>query len=207
MATIINAKTSAGGLAITPDTSGVIEFQSAGTTKAGVNATGLTGDGSQLTGLPAGGKIAQVLSATKTDTFSTTSATYVDVTGLSVAITPAATSSKIYVMVTISGSGQSGFKYRIVRGTTGISVGTGSMSNRIPTTGGGSNRNYNELSNPSSNFLDSPSTSSAVTYKVQVYANDNDGVTTANINKTGNDTDNNVTPRTTSTITVMEVAA
>ena len=56
MATIINAKTSAGGLAITPDTSGVIEFQSAGTTKAGVNGTGLTGDGSQLTGISSGGK-------------------------------------------------------------------------------------------------------------------------------------------------------
>ena len=54
MATIINAKTSAGGLAITPDTSGVIEFQSAGTTKAGVNGTGLTGNGSQLTALTSG---------------------------------------------------------------------------------------------------------------------------------------------------------
>ena len=53
MATIINAKTSAGGLAITPDTSGVIEFQSAGTTKAGVNGTGLTGNASQVTALNA----------------------------------------------------------------------------------------------------------------------------------------------------------
>ena len=52
MATIINADTS-DGLKLTSDTSGLIEFQSAGVTKAGVNATGLTGDGSQLTGLPA----------------------------------------------------------------------------------------------------------------------------------------------------------
>ena len=50
MATTINADTS-NGLKITSDTSGVIEFQSAGTTKAGVNSTGLTGDGSQLTGI------------------------------------------------------------------------------------------------------------------------------------------------------------
>ena len=49
MATTINADTS-NGLKLTSDTSGVIEFQSAGTTKAGVNSTGLTGDGSQLTG-------------------------------------------------------------------------------------------------------------------------------------------------------------
>ena len=52
MATIINADTS-DGLKLTSDTSGLIEFQSGGVTKAGVNATGLTGDGSQLTAIPA----------------------------------------------------------------------------------------------------------------------------------------------------------
>jgi len=51
MATIINADTSA-GLKLTSDTSGLIEFQSGGVTKAGVNATGLTGDASQLTAIP-----------------------------------------------------------------------------------------------------------------------------------------------------------
>ena len=54
MATIINADTS-DGLKLYSDLSGEISFQSAGVTKAGVNATGLTGDGSQLTGLPAAG--------------------------------------------------------------------------------------------------------------------------------------------------------
>jgi hypothetical protein len=53
MASKINADTS-GGLKLTSDTSGVIEFQSAGTTKAGVNGTGLTGNGSQLTALTSG---------------------------------------------------------------------------------------------------------------------------------------------------------
>ena len=52
MATLINADTS-DGLKLTSDTSGLIEFQSGGVTKAGVNATGLTGDGSQLTAIPA----------------------------------------------------------------------------------------------------------------------------------------------------------
>jgi hypothetical protein len=56
MATIINADTS-NGLKLTSDTSGIIEFQSGGTTKGGVNATGLTGDGSQLTALPAGASL------------------------------------------------------------------------------------------------------------------------------------------------------
>jgi len=53
MASTINASTTA-GIVLTPDTSGEISFQSAGVTKAGVNGTGLTGDGSQLTGLGGG---------------------------------------------------------------------------------------------------------------------------------------------------------
>ena len=54
MASIINADTS-NGLKLVSDTSGIISFQSAGVTKAGVNSTGLTGDGSQLTGISSGG--------------------------------------------------------------------------------------------------------------------------------------------------------
>jgi len=53
MAIKINADTSS-GLKLISDTSGVIEFQTAGTTRAGVNSTGLTGDGSQLTGIASG---------------------------------------------------------------------------------------------------------------------------------------------------------
>jgi len=53
MASTINASTTA-GIVLTPDTSGEIAFQSAGVTKAGVNATGLTGDASQLTSLTSG---------------------------------------------------------------------------------------------------------------------------------------------------------
>mgnify|MGYP000277046765 CR=1 FL=1 len=52
MASKINADTSS-GLKLISDTSGVIEFQSAGTTKAGVNGTGLTGNASQVTALNA----------------------------------------------------------------------------------------------------------------------------------------------------------
>ena len=50
MAININADTT-NGLVITPDTSGNINFQSGGATVAGVNSTGLTGNGSQLTGI------------------------------------------------------------------------------------------------------------------------------------------------------------
>ena len=152
-----------------------------------------------------GGKIAQIVSTTKTDTFSTTSFTFVDVTGLSVTITPAATSSKIYVMLSISGGGMSGFRYQLVRGSTAIAIGTGSIGSRTAASGAGSNRNYDELENACSNFLDSPSTTSATTYKIQVSAG-NTG-TDSKINATRNDPDSSYGIRTASTITVMEVSA
>jgi len=51
-----------------------------------------------------GGKIGQVVSTTKTDTWSSSgTGNYQAVTGLSVAITPSATSSKIYVNVDLTG--------------------------------------------------------------------------------------------------------
>ena len=48
-------------------------------------------NGSALTNID-GGKILQVKSTTKTDTFSTTNTSFTDVTGLSIAITPSSTS-------------------------------------------------------------------------------------------------------------------
>jgi len=78
MATIINADTS-DGLKLVSDTSGIISFQSAGVTKAGVNSTGLTGDGSQLTGIAGG---ALTLLSTLTTTSGTTQTTSsLDLTG------------------------------------------------------------------------------------------------------------------------------
>ena len=152
-----------------------------------------------------GGKIAQIVSTTKTDSFSTSAFSFVDVTGLSVAITPSASSSKIYIMLSISGGGMSGFRYQLVRGSTAIAIGTGSIGSRVAGSGGGSNRNYDEVDNACSNFLDSPSTTSATTYKVQVSTGA--GSTDSKINATRNDPDSTTGIRTASTITVMEVSA
>ena len=153
-----------------------------------------------------GGKIAQIVSVTKTDTFSFTNfPTFVDCPGLSVTITPAATSSKIYVMLSISGGGMSGFRYQLVRGSTAIAIGTGSIGSRVAGSGGGSNRNYDEVDSGCANFLDSPSTTSATTYKVQVSTGNSS--TDSKINATRNDPDSSYGIRTASTITVMEVSA
>jgi len=66
MSILFNADTS-DGLKITSDNSGEILFQSAGVTKGGVNTTGLTGDGSQLTGIPATTNASLLVSGTLPD--------------------------------------------------------------------------------------------------------------------------------------------
>jgi len=155
--------------------------------------------------MPAG-SIIQLKSTTKTDTFSLASSTFTDVTGLSVSITPSSTSSKIMCFISIAlGTGNADYKhFRLMRDSTAIGIGDSSGS-RIRTTGGtyyGSSDAVSHGGAESASFLDSPNTTSAVTYKVQVRHPNN----TVFVNRNSVDTDGGSTPRSISTITVMEVA-
>ena len=68
-----------------------------------------------------GGKVLQVVSAAKTDTFSSSSTSLVDITGLSVAITPSSTSNKVLIIVNCAVTGaDAGIGFSIVRGSTEI---------------------------------------------------------------------------------------
>ena len=160
-----------------------------------------------LSGSLDSGKVLQVVSTTKTDTFSSTSTSLVDITGLSVAITPSATSSKVLIMVQchIVGS-DSNLRLQLVRGSTEIykgsasgSRGRGSMvglydsSTGTGAYGAGANHLH---------FLDSPNTTSATTYKLQGTVLSN----TFYIGRTQYDGDNLNATRVPSTITVMEIA-
>jgi len=104
----------------------------------GTNGQVLTADSTAATGLKwataSTGKIAQVLSTTKTDTFTTSSTTYTDITGLSVSITPSSTSSKILVFVTVNGQGvvsQNQAFFQLVRDTTPIGNGAAAGSRSV----------------------------------------------------------------------------
>lgn len=202
MATIINADTS-GGLKLTSDTSGIIQLQSGGTTKATVNSSGLTSPG----------HILQVVQTVKTDTASITSSstnTFVDLTGLTVSITPSSASSKVLVTVSASVSQSTGMLHMmLVRDSTNIVVG-GSDGSRVSSTM--SSRfdsapyTYNNNITAAYSFLDSPNTTSATTYKLQgTLGSTYSG--TMYINRTPGDINASYGSRTTSTITVMEVAA
>ena len=157
------------------------------------------------TRLPAG-SVLQVVSNTKTDTFSTTSTSYVDITGLSVSITPISATSKIFITVDLGCSAASGTRteFQLVRNSTAIGIGDDA----------GSRTRGNAAVNPAGpagmvnagfSYLDSPATTSATTYKVQIAFIDNSGTTY--INRTVNDEDAASRSRTSSTITVMEIAA
>ena len=150
--------------------------------------------------------ILQVVAATKTDTFTTTSGSFTDVTGLSVSITPYATTSKILVLATLSACAGNGSYYhaRVVRGSTAIFIGdaAGSRAQTWFTTS-----NSVTLETRSMMHLDSPATTAATTYKIQIQMVVGAGSPTLYVNRTPTDANDAFTARTASNITVMEVAA
>ena len=169
---------------------------------------GLASEGYRIS-VPAGsrivqaGAVLQVLSATKTDTASTTSSTYADITGLSVTLTPTSSSSRFYISAALNfGSSNSNTTAvaQLVRNSTAICVGDAASNRRRASVNA-----YTEFQGSFKiDFLDSPSTASAVTYKIQWAAS---GVSACFMNRVNfNDDDIDARPRTASTITVMEIA-
>ena len=157
-------------------------------------------DGAPTSG---GGGIVQCVSTTKTDPFTTASTSFTDVTGLSVSITPTRADSKIFVLVTSCGNtnGSKGYG-RIVRDSTAIAVGDASGSTVQATfdmnNAGASNRGASYVGQ----ILDSPATTSATTYKLQVRHENGSG--NININRINSTDDSAVAGRYSSTITLME---
>jgi hypothetical protein len=167
--------------------------------------------------LPAGtgGKVLQVVSTNKTDTFTSTATATTDITGMSVNITPASASNKILVMcavnVAVGGAGEAD----ILRGLKVVKVIGGSTTNSSPIADASGDEGLFTVFNQRSPFdkngvlfstmqyLDSPNTTSAITYKLQFGTGANAQAGTIYINRT--DADNYM--RGASTITVMEIAA
>ena len=163
----------------------------------------------QLTGTIAAarlptGSVLQVVSTNFTTTFSSAAINaWTDITGMSVTITPVSASNKIFVMFSCMGSNPSSNTYiQLVRGSTAICVGTTAGSRSSTSTGNFYNAAANHMSGQSNNYLDSPSTTSATTYKLQFITD----TATTYINRTSADTDALYTGRSASTITVMEIA-
>ena len=156
--------------------------------------------------LGGGGAILQVVSTTKTDTFTLASTTFTEITGLTATITPTSATSKILVNVSVSNSSNLNSMahfLRLMRGVTAIGIGDAAGSRIQATTlrmgaGGGTLGFASNFQ-----FLDSPSSTSALTYSVQVRG---ENANTLGINRTVDDNDSNTHSRGISTITLMEVA-
>ena len=117
----------------------------------------------------AGGKVLQVLYDSVGQRQTTTSYSFVDVTGLSIAITPAATSSKILCISNIKGGGSYVLASQIVRESTAIGLGDTTGKSNTYAAGSTSSYNQGDTEGPESFvqfFLDSPNTESEITYKV-----------------------------------------
>jgi hypothetical protein len=173
------------------DTSGSITIQApsvAGTNTLTLPAsTGTVLTSASNTNFPAG-SVLQVVNATYSTAVTNNTNTYAD-TGLTATITPKSATSKILIIINhadiYKATSDTSARIQLLRNSTSLLVfsayasGTGNTSIVVTATG--------------TNYLDSPATTSSITYKTQFLSNSGAGVTL----QFGNST---------STITLMEIA-
>ena len=177
-----------------------------------------------VAGVPTGGGGGIIQVKMNSDTTTTGSVgcssktTHYDIPNLNVTITPTSSSSKILVSFNLTGEGSQathriGFRLKraISGGSTGYIQGNATGS-RIPVVTMPNEPYHGEdmnstLENASfTNYLDSPSTTSAVTYTVQIRFHE-DNSQTWYYNRTVSNSDNEAAEIGISLITVMEVSA
>jgi hypothetical protein len=156
---------------------------------------------------PSGGKVLQVVSATKTDTASTQSATFSDV--LTASITPTSASNKILIISSTNiGVSDVGLRAmtRLVRDSTAIFIGDTAGSRQRASWQGGAFA-VNSTQSINHTFLDSPNTTSAITYKLQFRSEVTDVTYSVYINRNWTDSDASNYGRGATSITLMEIQA
>ena len=199
MTTIFNASNTS-GLTFTSDTSGNVAIQSNGSNVISTAGSNVTFAGTLLNSsgkpiLQQTGSILQVVNATYATQITSSSSTLAD-TGLTATITPTSATNKIIVLVALNGcgkdTGDTWLRTALLRGASIISY-LGAFDGY---TAGSGNAFFGSIS---TNYLDSPATTSATTYKIQFASVQNIAKVYINTAQGG------FTP--TSTITLMEIAA
>ena len=204
MAIVINGSGTISGISVGGLPDSIVDAGTLATDS--VIAAKLKSDAITALDLPAG-SVLQVVQTVKTDTFTTTSTSFTDITGVTQAITPTASSSKVLVSATlnIGNSASSGHmvQVRLLRGSTVIALGDAAGNRQRVFAVAGQNGANIDQNNVSINFLDEPSTTSATTYKVQIITEGQ----TAVVNRSGIDGDVTYAGRSISTITAQEIGA
>jgi len=197
MTSLINASTSA-GVVITPDTSGVSALQTAGTTAVTVDASqNVTLAGTLTTSsrgiakasLPTG-SVLQVINASTSTSITNNTSTLVS-TGLTASITPLFNTSKILIIASVAGISK-------FTNNTGATLQLYKNSGNIfqfALTGGANNSTNTSTYAQTTNYLDSPATTSSTSYTVYFGSQQNNAGVMVQQNGDA------------STITLMEVAA
>ena len=158
----------------------------------------------------AGGKILQIVSTAKTDTFSASVAPGAEsAAAVAVTITPTSATSKVFLIANLALAGTSiAMGATLYRGGSVVAAATGdAASSRTRATSGmsapGGERSGN---NTSFTFLDSPATTSATTYDARVW-HDSIYTSTVYMNRGHTDAEISATHRSISTLTAIEVSA
>jgi len=163
-------------------------------------------------GLPSGsaGGIIQVKSTTMTTvaSYSISGMTWTEVTPLTTTITPTRSDSKILVMLTMGGmaSNGNGQRYGVAlrRNSQNIGVNAGGQSHTSASWAYTGRDLGNALEgHPAFNHLDSPGTTSAVTYRVMITT---EGSYTLYVNRSNADASSSSVFRTASSLTLMEIS-
>jgi hypothetical protein len=190
---------------VQPSTGTNLQLGAAGDTVDIPSGATLDVTGATVTGLTTG-KVLQVVSANKTDTASSTSESFVS-SGLEVSITPSSTSNKILVLAqpTIGGDAGSAALGVILQRDSTVLNQADAASNR----GRYSSEYWYQYGGYDIHvmpiiYLDSPSSTSSLTYKVMYKTNS--ASYAVYLNRSSADTDNSSYGRGASTITVMEIA-
>jgi hypothetical protein len=149
--------------------SGVIARQGVGTNGQVLTADSTLTNGLKWSSVSATPRIGQVVTATTTNTTSTTSAGIVDVSGLSVTITPTSASSKIFITTSFNITGSTASTnyftglWSLLRSSTALT--NGFVGGYYPSGGGVNTVAYDVVG---LSYVDSPATTSATTYKMQI---------------------------------------
>lgn len=170
-----------------------------------VNAKGLITAASSGANPVTSGSVTNTVQVAQTATATTTSTTFVNITGMSASITPSSTSDKVLVRAVLNiGALQATTAkafVKVLRGSTDIFIGAAAGS-RISASTAMIPFSDADMACVVIEFLDSPATASSVTYNIAWLDVGNVGIF---LNRTATDTNTNAFPRAASSITLQTI--